>query len=235
MKASLIMDIGNRYLQQDAALFDGKVYSSDRIFTTKELSKLSIMAVADGIGSLQNSKSASVYICNAFNQYKTFNLISDGAIFTTIIDSSSYIYNNMPNAGTTFSLIAIDGNILHYISIGDSFLTLCSSENVYVIEDGNIENIATSKTLRNMVSNHFISDYIGKINLSEKNFYISTIDLSAYNFHRAILATDGFYKSLYDEHNLKFIFPHDAEHDEILIELKIADAEDNYTAIIIDF
>ncbi len=236
---------GKRPSQQDSCGLllpsDNKTLGGSRLFA----------AVADGMGGLQNGLEAAEmavsYVINGCEKLKSGEKPENipAKLVDIVLSVNDFVYSRFfGDSGTTLAAIAIVGDKLFWIAVGDSMILLCREGRIFRLNhehsyhmllrrnallDGEPDKISPISGS----DEHMLSAYIGAKELFDidRNIYHYTL----INGDKIILCTDGVSRSI-DDSTMSVILknPPDRVVDIIggLIEHKANPRQDNYTAVV---
>ncbi|MCB9301776.1 MAG: serine/threonine-protein phosphatase [Lewinellaceae bacterium] len=169
-----------------------------------------VAAIADGIGSFEDSDKASEVAVESYIDIMTKNDVIDYRSVLNDIESKVKSVNKNERSGTTLSGIRLKGNRLSLLHIGDS--------RIYIKrENHNIRQITSDHVLPSGSSrkSNVLTNYVGKID--QANVQINQIEIE--ESFILFLCTDGFYNVI-NEFTLNIILAKFASVENIYRQLK---------------
>lgn len=148
-----------------------------------------IAAIADGIGSFEDSDKASEVAVESYFDIMTKDNIIDYRSVLNDIESQVKSVNKNERSGTTLSGIRLKGNLLSLLHIGDS--------RIYIKrENHNIRQLTSDHVLQRGSSrkSNVLTNYVGKIDLAN----VQIIEIEIEESFILFLCTDGFYDVIND-------------------------------------
>ncbi|TDX58981.1 PP2C family protein-serine/threonine phosphatase [Orenia marismortui] len=189
-------DIGSRNKQEDS-------------FTTIRNENGILGVLADGMGGLSSGKEASNLVTETF--LEEFSMTYHLESINKFLINTTYISNNKVleiaqgrNLGTTLVGTVIRGDLLYWISVGDSHIYLYRDNELYLLNEDHIyanklkAAYKAGEISREEAFNHAKGDrltsYLGYEDFHEIDYSVSPIELQKKD--KIILCSDGIYKNL---------------------------------------
>lgn len=148
-----------------------------------------IAAIADGIGSFEDSDKASEVAVGSYFDIMTKNDVIDIKSVLNDIESKVKSVNKNERSGTTLSGIRLKDNRLSLLHIGDSRIYIKrKNHDIRQITSDHVLSSGSSK------KSNVLTNYVGKID--QENVQINEIEIE--ESFIILLCTDGFYDVIND-------------------------------------
>ena len=248
LKVGDFKNIGSRNEQQDSSF----VASLDDETAIQEKGMLAV--VADGMGGLQGGAIISRIVTQTFAKcYAQISKITDVNAF--LYDSTvaaeraveDYIRKSGVNGGSTVVAVLIQGNTLHYISVGDSHIYMLDNGNLKLInKEHSFAEFLKEKAARGEVDpsepyvnpqRNALTAYIGmgSFQVFDRNEQPIILSPGA----KILLCSDGVYNALGDDALIKELSTGDASICARNLEANILSqnipGQDNFTGIVLEY
>lgn len=219
---------------------------SDNQYSTRHKIKWNgwkVVAVFDGMGGIEHGEVASKIVAESFAEYgeqirnvDNVELLDDMACLI-FLEANRRIVNETSNAGTTASVLIMNGNVAKVYHLGDSRVYLIRNDNmIQLTKDQTLENFKIELGLESQIEKgdrHKIMEYVGcDPDSVELQPYMSELVTLQAGDH-FLLCSDGVYDVCSDEQLLELVQnPDNVNVAQAVVDFSIQNgSRDNMTCI----